>query len=351
MIDKGSNRFGFNAPGDLVLPASAAASGLQDPTRRKSLMQIAGLAGAAISPFGAKAANEGFEAVWLNDEETGNAYQVTVYDFYDNIMSAVMGAIENHEQRNANRWNFLGFMTPEGTWAHGRIRDFISRATFVACGIQVIRSLAGKGKGQSKSNPVDMAIWSKLVMSAVSAYISTTMEYGFFIVFDHLGMPEEPARYAASLVQSAALYSFTNMVYPAVRDKIVRRGRRLSDGTLAQVEYILDILDKVAVEDQGNRVYKIKFNTMAAYDSDMKTNLAIDHFVNRCEFRLDMPFLKDSKKAGGKDFYVNAFVGRSDNPKVDGTCFNFYGYSNCVALQSFTSTFQLSTKLNLSTRI
>jgi hypothetical protein len=326
MNTKHENLFVTRSPSGLILPCDTGAAGLMDPGRRKSMLQIAALTGAALVPLHANAQPEN-NAIWLI--YNGVATQVSVESIVNNLLIPARDAIYAYMKAKADKWGFLYFMTKEGKWDHGPIRDWMSRASFGATVIALIKGFTEKGEGIVKAKAVVFSTFFSALSGALGAYFTRLVEYGTFILLhEKWQMGEVRARYLAFGTAFWMTPVLTEILYPLLVN-LIWGGRRLTNGVDPTIEYALDIISAIKVRESITDRFVVHMPTVAKFDHDLTEHDALDHFVNRSTFTYDWNVLL-WKRANGFAYYdMTADVTRIDNPQIPGECWIEHAATVC----------------------
>lgn len=314
--------------------------------RRKSLVQLMGLAGACALPSAAHAQVP--PAVWLT-MPNGAVVYLELARFADEVVIPMLDALSARMWQLATQRGYAHFLTPEGLWAHGRIRDFIARSAWGAA-----LSTYSSNTGNSRSNPSSVYSLVQYLVSFMGAYFVTTGEYMLFVILQD-AMGEELARYASSMTAHCALGFSAGFVYPTLTRGIIEMfdndGRRLENSEFTfTVDTTVDLISRTKAsffQALGGYYWAIDYYFPSRNDDHPYVHHPVDRFTNKGNFTFDQADLYSRRSRGISTYTETALVTRVDNLAISGTCTGYTSATNCSNLAAFRDTQTLTTRTTL----
>lgn len=323
MTSKQTNLYVTREPGELLLPRASDAGNPVDPSRRKTLLQIAAMTGVAALPFQAQAAVDP-PGIFLSND--GDTEYVTNEDIVDTVLIPFGDQVWNYIYDSAVLHGFAWFMVEKSDgkggweWDHGRIRDWFTRTLLLSGVVQLVKTYANQGQGQLGVKPVSAKLFTTSLIGVFGGYFTNVIEYWtWFMLHKRQNMSDQPARYLGFAVSAITTPTLMWTLYPLLVEALIG-DRRLTKGTKETVKYAMDIVSWIWHSGPKRGKYDVKFHTVSRHDDDMLTHTALDHYVNMTSFTYDDVHRQALHFLRKTNYMMTGKVTRRDNPKIKDEC-------------------------------
>lgn len=311
--------------------------------RRELILKstAAALSFASLLPTASLAAEDiEIQAIWYKDAD-GVTRKETFGMIIENRIHPVIVAFEQNCQTIV--WEAVTFTTGND-WDHGRLRDWVSRAS-IAQAIGASASLIPKN---SKTEPTTPAIIAAFVARVLSSYLITVVEFLIYRRYRNRGVDSQVARWGASIVAGFASYLSAAWLTSALFSSI-GGGRRLTESEHDQhFDKFFDALTRstiVKITDKATVDHEATLYIPISDDYNIYTTSAQDHFVGQVEAGFN--YVANYRGT----LTVTGTTRVIDNPDRAGTCEVTYSGTTCAKYKFGYSTAQRKISFPLPAKI